>query len=74
MKPRFLSLLTAFILAAGLSACSNDTPQTSSENDINSFAKGYEALLYILLHVDKIENKESTLRFLIRGLVLQMVE
>ncbi len=36
MKPRFLSLLTAFILAAGLSACSNDTPQTSSENDINS--------------------------------------
>ena len=44
------------------------------ENDINSFAKGYEALLYILLHVDKIENKESTLRFLIRGLVLQMVE
>ena len=44
------------------------------EDDIDSFSHGYEALLYILLHLDKIEDKEGTLRFLIRGLVLQMVE
>ena len=30
--------------------------------------------MYILLHIDRIEEKERTLRFLIRGLVLQMVE
>ena len=42
--------------------------------DIDSFSRGYEALLYLLLHIDRIEDKERTLRFLIRGLVLQMVE
>ena len=44
------------------------------EDDIASFTKGYEAILYTLLHADKINEIEKTLRFLIRGLVLQMVE
>ena len=44
------------------------------EDDIEAFSSGYEALFYLLLDIDKLEDKEKTLRFLIRGLVLQMVE
>ena len=44
------------------------------EDDIESFSEGYEALFYLLLDIDKLADKEKTLRFLIRGLVLQMVE
>ena len=44
------------------------------ENDIEAFSKGYEAILYTLLHAERIPEIEKTLRFLIRGLVLQMVE
>ena len=44
------------------------------ENDINAFRSGYEALLYLLLSYDRLHEKEKALRFLIRGLVLQMVE
>ena len=44
------------------------------EEDIRSFRAGYEALLYMLLSYDRFHDKEKALRFLIRGLVLQMVE
>ena len=44
------------------------------ENDIEAFSKGFEAILYTLLHAERIPEIEKTLRFLIRGLVLQMVE
>ena len=44
------------------------------EEDIRSFRAGYEALLYMLLSYDRLHDKEKALRFLIRGLVLQMVE
>lgn len=44
------------------------------ENDIKAFIDGYRAILYVFLHADKIPDIEKTLRFLIRGLVLQMVE
>lgn len=44
------------------------------EDDIRSFTEGYMSLLYTMLHADEIPNYEKTLRFLIRGLVLQMVE
>ena len=44
------------------------------EEDIRSFRAGYEALLYMLLAYDRLHDKERALRFLIRGLVLQMVE
>lgn len=44
------------------------------EDDIRSFRAGYEALLYMLLSYDRIHDNEKALRFLIRGLVLQMVE
>ena len=44
------------------------------EEDIRSFRAGYEALLYMLLSYDRLHDKERALRFLIRGLVLQMVE
>ena len=42
--------------------------------DIKAFEAGYEALLYLLLSVDRLEEKEKALRLLVRGLVLQMVE
>ena len=67
--------------AKALTARLHDTIRTlfsyfsiEDEDDIGSFYLGYEAILYILLHIDRIEEKERTLRFLIRGLVLQMVE
>ena len=44
------------------------------EDDIKSFTAGYEALFYLLKDGEKIPDIEKTLRFLIRGLVLQMVE
>ena len=44
------------------------------EEDIRSFRAGYEALLYMLLSYDRLHDKERALRFLIRGLVLQLVE
>lgn len=44
------------------------------EDDIRSFTDGYMSLLYTMLHAGEIPNYEKTLRFLIRGLVLQMVE
>ena len=44
------------------------------KEDIKSFEAGYEALLYLLLSADRLKDKEKALRFLIRGLVLQMVE
>lgn len=44
------------------------------EEDIRSFRAGYGALLYMLLSYDRLHDKERALRFLIRGLVLQMVE
>ncbi len=44
------------------------------EEDIRAFTASYEALIYLFLHHSRIENFESTLRFLIRGLVLQLVE
>ena len=44
------------------------------EEDIRSFRAGYEALLYMLLSYDRLHDKEKALRFLIRGLVLQMAE
>ncbi len=44
------------------------------EGDIKSFEAGYEALLYLLLSADRLEDKEKALRLLVRGLVLQMVE
>ena len=44
------------------------------ENDIAAFSEGYKALMYLLLSADRLDGKEKTLRFLIRGLVLQMVE
>ena len=44
------------------------------EEDIAAFSEGYRALMYLLLSADKLDGKEKTLRFLIRGLVLQMVE
>lgn len=44
------------------------------EEDIRSFRAGYETLLYMLLSYDRLHDKERALRFLIRGLVLQMVE
>ena len=44
------------------------------ESDIAAFSRGFEAILYTLLHADRIPEIEKTLRFLIRGLVLQMVE
>ena len=44
------------------------------EEDIRSFRAGYEALLYMLLSYDRLHDKERAHRFLIRGLVLQMVE
>ena len=42
--------------------------------DIKAFEAGYEALLYLLLSADRLEEKEKALRLLVRGLVLQMVE
>ncbi len=44
------------------------------EDDINMFIAGYTALMYLLLSYDRLQDKEKALRFLIRGLVLQMVE
>lgn len=44
------------------------------EEEISYFSSSYEALLYTFLHRDRIEDFESTLRYLIRGLVLQLVE
>lgn len=43
-------------------------------DDIEAFSEGFSTLLYTFLHGDKINNLEKTLRFIIRGLVLQMVE
>lgn len=44
------------------------------EDDIKQFIAGYSALMYLLLSYDRLQDKEKALRFLIRGLVLQMVE
>ena len=44
------------------------------EDDIKAFAAGYEALFYLLKDSERLPDAEKTLRFLIRGLVLQMVE
>lgn len=44
------------------------------KDDIKAFTKGFEAILYTFLHAEKIEDLDNTIRFLIRGLVLQMVE
>ncbi len=44
------------------------------KDDIDSFAAGFEAAMYIFLHADKLKDTEKALRSIIRGLVLQMVE
>ena len=44
-----------------------------NEEDIKAFEDGYLAVLHLYLLPD-IENSDETIRFLIRGLVLQMVE
>lgn len=44
------------------------------EEDIASFTEGFSAIHYIMLYEDKVTDLEKTLRYLIRGLVLQMVE
>lgn len=45
-----------------------------NEDDIESFRSAFRAILYILLHSEEIDGMEKALRFIIRGLVLQMVE
>ncbi len=42
--------------------------------EIGAFTSSFEALLYTFLHRERIDNFEKTLRYLIRGLVLQLVE
>ena len=44
-----------------------------NEDDIKSFEDGYLAVLHLFLIPD-LEKPDETIRFLIRGLVLQMVE
>lgn len=44
------------------------------EEDIAAFTEGFSAIHYIMLYDDRLGNMEKTLRYLIRGLVLQMVE
>lgn len=46
----------------------------TDESDIASFMEAYKAILLLFLSEDKIENLRDTITFLIRGLVLQMVE
>lgn len=44
------------------------------EEDIASFTDGFSAILRLFLSAEKIPKLENTIRLLIRGLVLQMVE
>lgn len=44
------------------------------EDDIRAFTASYDALFHLLLEAESIPEMEKALRFLIRGLVLQMVE
>ena len=44
------------------------------KDDIASFSDAFRAIVYILLHSEDIPEMEKALRFIIRGLVLQMVE
>ena len=45
-----------------------------NNDDIASFSHAFRSILYTLLHSDEIPDMEKALRFIIRGLVLQMVE
>ena len=45
-----------------------------NKTDIASFSHAFRSILYILLHSDEIPEMEKALRFILRGLVLQMVE
>ena len=45
-----------------------------NKSDIASFSHAFRSILYILLHSDEIPEMEKALRFILRGLVLQMVE
>jgi hypothetical protein len=45
-----------------------------NKDDIASFSHAFRSILYTLLHSDEIPDMEKALRFIIRGLVLQMVE
>ena len=45
-----------------------------SEADIKAFIRGYRAILHLYNLSDEIEKREEIIKFLIRGLVLQMVE
>ncbi len=45
-----------------------------NKKDIKAFSDAYEAILYLFLYDDKIENIEERVRLLIKGLVLQTVE
>lgn len=45
-----------------------------NEDDIVSFEDGYQAILHLYLLPEGVENEEKTIAFLIRGLVLQLVE
>lgn len=45
-----------------------------NEEDIKSFVGAYKAILYLFLKVDDIDNLEERIKFLIRGIVLQLVE
>jgi len=45
-----------------------------NEEDIKAFIRGYKAILRLYLFNDDILETEKTIKFLIRGLVLQMVE
>lgn len=44
------------------------------KEDIAAFSSAFKSILYILLHTDNFLENEKALRFIIRGLVLQMVE
>ena len=48
-------------------------PFVENEDDIRAFEDGYLAVLHLFLIPD-LENLDDTISFLIRGLVLQMVE
>lgn len=44
------------------------------EEDISNFSSGFNAIAFLLLHEDRLEDIDKALRYLIRGLVLQLVE
>ncbi|MBQ0070928.1 MAG: TetR/AcrR family transcriptional regulator [Spirochaetales bacterium] len=45
-----------------------------NEDDIEAFTDGYNAIIRLFTEAEHIPQLEKTIRFLIRGLVLQMVE